>query len=86
MKSKSPSPEPAQDKQPVPFSFQKHKSQIDLKWQVKQFKKYERSSPYDCQLASVPASEKLDEDVNISDMKELQKLHMDNYHKLSQQL
>lgn len=29
----------------VPFSFQQHKSAIDLKWQVSQFTRYEKTNP-----------------------------------------
>ena len=40
------------DPEQVPFSFQKHKSNLDLKWQVAQFSRYEKTSPMNAKLSN----------------------------------
>ena len=38
------------DPKNLQFSFQKHKSNIDLKWQMAQFTRYEKTSPMGAKL------------------------------------
>lgn len=74
------------------FSFQRHKSNIDLKWQMAQFTRYEKTSPMGAKLTNELKKKKKDaagannRDSGTSDMRELHQSTERTIHKMLREL